>query len=288
MKNEQVMIVNDIAGVGKVAANVLYPIFSAAQFEPTILPTLLLSSNIGVSDVITKNTDDIFSDYLDIWNELDYQFDSYVTGYFANTNQISEFKNYYLDKKEKDSTVALFVDPTMGGSGRLYKGFDEKVPSHIGQLIEKADLVKPNITEACLITGHPYKENMGIDELIELAKEVNQMGAKNTVLTGIRRKNAQGEEQIGFLYYDENNNSDMIFHTYFDKHFFGTGDLVFSLMTIFYLNNHSLHSALENTAALTEKALQNTLDLNRGYKYGVFFESIFPELIEQLQLSINK
>jgi len=284
MKNNQVMIVNDIAGVGKVAANVLYPIFSAAQFEPTVLPTLLLSSNLGAENVVKHSIDKTFSEYLNIWNELDYQFNSYITGYFDTPSQITEFNHYYSERKKKNSSIKLFVDPTMGGSGHLYKGFDEKVPNQIGQLIEKADLVKPNITEACLITGHPYKENMSVDELIELAKEVNQMGAKNTVLTGIRRKNDQGQKQIGFLYYDEYNHSDMIFHTYFDRHFFGTGDIVFSLMCIFYLNGYSMHSALEHTAKLTEKALQNTIDLKRDNKYGVFFESIFPDLIEMLEL----
>lgn len=283
MKNNQVMIVNDIAGVGKVAANVLYPIFSAAQFEPTILPTLLLSSNLGEEKVTTQNTDEIFSKYLTIWNELDYQFGSYVTGYFDNTDQIKEFKNHYLEKKEKDSEVQLFVDPTMGREGRLYEGFNEEVPSQIGQLFENADLVKPNITEACLITGHPYKEDMSMEELTQLAKEVNQMGAKNTVLTGVRRTNDEGEDQIGFLYYDENNHTDMVFHKYFDRSFFGTGDVVFSLMIIFSLSGLSLHSALEHTAELTEKVLQNTLDLNRERKYGLYFESIFKELMERLE-----
>jgi len=282
MKNNQIMIVSDIAGVGNVSSNVLYPLFSLAQFEPTVLPTLLLSSNTEANKLITQNTDDIFSNYLNIWNELHYTFNSFVTGYFATISQISLFTDYYLNQKATNPSSELFVDSTMGDFGELYLDLDKRIPAYLRQLIEQADIVKPNITEACLLTGHPYKENMDINELTELAKKVSEIGAKNTILTGIKDIDEHGNKQIGFLYYDQYGHSDLILHNYFDQEFFGTGDLVFGLIILFYLYGDSLHSAIIQAADLVEYALQNTVDMKRQYKYGINFQSIFPELMRRL------
>lgn len=285
MRNNQLMIVSDIAGVGNVSSNVLYPLFSVGQLEPTVLPTLLLSSNTEAREIVTQNTDNLFSDYLTIWEKLDYQFDTFVTGYFAESKQIDTFKDYYLKQKSTIPSAKLFVDPTMGDFGELYLDLDPEIPAYLSQLIEQADIVKPNITEACLLTGHPYKENMSVDELAELAQKVSEMGAKNTVLTGIRNVSDEGTPQIGFLYYDEYGNSDFILHDYFDQEFFGIGDLVFGLISTFYLYDYSLHSSILQTADLVEVALKHTVEMKREYKYGVNFQSIFPELMKRLKIT---
>jgi len=284
MKNNQLMIVSDIAGVGNVSSNVLYPLFSLGQLEPSILPTLLLSSNTEAEKLITKNTNDIFPNYLDIWNTLDYQFDYFVTGYFATVKQITEFTDYYLNQQFKNPSSKLFVDPTMGDFGDLYLDLDTEIPNQLGYLISHSEIVKPNITEACLLTGHPYKENMSLDEMTELARKVSEMGAKNTILTGIRNVDKEGNNQIGFLYYDASGRSDLILHDYFNQEFFGTGDLVFGLIILFYIYGHSLHSAILQSADLVENALQNTVDTKREYKYGVDFHSMFPELMSRLKI----
>jgi len=284
MDNKKIMIVNDIAGVGKVAANVVSPILSAAELEPTTLPTLLLSSNADAAagKVITLSTQEIFTKYLVHWDQLGFDFSAYVTGYFADSKQITQFKEYFLKNKRKDPSKKLFVDPTMGESGKLYSGFNEDIPNQLSQLIEYADIAKPNVTEACYLTGHPYKENMDVDELTELAHKVNQLGAKNTVLTGIRDYDENGKELIGFLYYDENDHSGIILHEYFDRDFFGTGDIVFSLMTSFYLAGYSIEGALKETGDLVQTALRNTKNDGRSKRYGVYFESILHEFHERL------
>lgn len=277
------LIVNDIAGAGKVAGNVVFPILSAAALEPAILPTLLLSTNIDAEgDVSILSTNDVFTNFLDHWDELGFTFTSYATGFFAEIDQIRHFKDYYLKKKAADSTVRLFVDPTMGDHGALYPGFNKEVPSQLGQLIENSDLVLPNITEACLLTNHPYREKMDLEELTELAQKVNKLGAKNTVISGIEETDEDGAKQIGFFYYDEKGNSGKVLHKYFDGHFFGTGDLVFSLILSFFMRGFSIKNAIEKTSELTEEVLQNTIDLDREKIYGLYFEPMLASFMQEL------
>lgn len=283
MKNEKILIVNDIAGAGKVAGNVVFPILSAAILEPAILPTLLLSTNIDAKgDVSILSTNEIFTDYLKHWDQLGFKFTAYATGFFAEIDQISNFKDYYLKKKEEDPSIKLFVDPIMGDHGAIYPGFNEEVPNKIGELIEKADLVLPNITEACLITGHPYKEDMSLEELTELAKKVNNLGAKNTILSGVQETQADGSEQIGFFYYDENNESGKVLHKHFDRHFFGTGDLVFSLILSFFTKGFSIEESIIKASKITEKVLQDTVDLDREDIYGLYFEPSLLNFMKEL------
>lgn len=277
------LIVNDIAGAGKVAGNVIFPILSAAALEPAILPTLLLSTNIDADgEVSILSTNTVYTDFLDHWDKLGFKFTAYATGFFAEIDQISNFKDYYLKKKEEDSAVKLFVDPTMGDHGSLYPGFNKDIPSQLGQLIENADLVLPNITEACLLTGHPYKEDMNLEELTELAQKVNELGAKNTVISGIQETQEDGTERIGFFYYDEKGNSGKVLHQYFDGHFFGTGDLVFSLILSFFIKGLSIEDAIIKASALTEEALQDTVDLNREKIYGLYFEPMLANFMKDL------
>ncbi len=283
LKNEKILIVNDIAGAGKVAGNVVFPILSAAALEPAILPTLLLSTNIDADgEVSILSTNEIYTDYLDHWNHLGFKFTAYATGFFAEIDQITNFKDYYLKKKEEDPAVKLFVDPTMGDHGAIYPGFNPDVPGRIGELIEKADLVLPNITEACLLTGHPYKEPRDLEELKELAQKVNQLGAKNTIISGIQETQADGTERIGFFYYDEQGNSGKVLHKYFAGHFFGTGDLVFSLILSFFMKGLSIEDSIIHASKLTEEVLQDTVDLNREKIYGLYFEPMLANFMKDL------
>lgn len=284
MKTKNVMIVNDYAGVGKVAANVVAPLMSVAQLEPVVLPTLLLSSNLGAAagEVITQNTLDIFTPYLKHWDEMGFNFEHMATGYFDTVDQIIQFRDYFLEKQNENPDLALYVDPTMGDHGAIYEGFNPTVPNEIGQLIEHATLVKPNLTEACLIADHPYSPDMPVDEMKALAQEIHDLGAKNTVITGLRQKDDQGQETIGFVYFDEQGESGVVSHKYYDEDFFGTGDLVFALMVTFLIKGFSLKEALEKTGRLTEKVIDQTLALQRDKRFGLYFESIYGDLLEEI------
>lgn len=47
---------------------------------------------------------------------------------------------------------------------------------------------------------------MPVDEMKALYLEIHDLGAKNTVITGLRQKDDQGQETIGFVYFDEQGN----------------------------------------------------------------------------------
>ena len=52
------------------------------------------------------------------------------------------------------------VDPAMADHGKLYSGFDEAYAEQMKALCHRADIILPNITEAAMLSGLPYREVM--------------------------------------------------------------------------------------------------------------------------------
>ena len=50
-----------------------------------------------------------------------------------------------------------------------------------------ADILTPNLTEACIITDEPYRPDYSNDELKKIAMKLVAMGPSKIVITGIQR-----------------------------------------------------------------------------------------------------
>ena len=73
--SEQVLVVNDLPGVAKVAGMSNLPILEAAQFEVALLPTLILSTHtMGYPGLVKHYLNEAFDEILDHWFDMDVQF----------------------------------------------------------------------------------------------------------------------------------------------------------------------------------------------------------------------
>lgn len=278
------LIVNDIAGHGKVAGNVNIPIVSAAQFEPTILPTLILSTNADFhrGAPVTREMEDAFGKMLQHFEDAEIPFSSYSTGYFANAEQIDTFIAFYRRQMEHNPDAKLFVDPIMGDGGSAYPGFNDEVIKKLGELVGESDVSMPNLTEACLMTGFSYSESMTSDQLHELAEAVHNLGARNVVITGVEDEERFGPDQIGFYSYNEAGDANYHMHKKTHQHFFGTGDMAISLTAAFYQTGCSLNESLELAGEFIEIALADTVMLERNYQFGIYFEPMMGKLSQKI------
>ncbi|MDO7206397.1 bifunctional hydroxymethylpyrimidine kinase/phosphomethylpyrimidine kinase [Paraclostridium bifermentans] len=69
----------------------------------------------------------------------------------------------------KDSLV--IVDPVMGDDGDLYAIFDDEMCSKIKSLVQKSDIVTPNLTEALILIGENLNNtNLDKSNLVRIAK----------------------------------------------------------------------------------------------------------------------
>ena len=56
----------------------------------------------------------------------------------------------------KGEDTLIMVDPVMGDGGKLYRTYTQEMADGMARLCQKADIVVPNMTEACHLLGRPY------------------------------------------------------------------------------------------------------------------------------------
>lgn len=278
---KRVLVVNDIPGAGKVAANVNVPILSAGGLEVSILPTMVISTQTGesYSEIVRHELAEDFSKFMDIWVKNDIHFDLVVTGYFSTVEQLELFSQYYEREKNLNPQMMLIMDPIMADNGKFYPGFDNQIANKFADLMQYADIIFPNITEACFITGTDYSELMTVEQLTELGNKLLDTGVKYSAITGVLLPDTHPNE-IGFYVQGQDAYSEFIMHKYYPQHFFGTGDIVVSAATVWYSRGDSIATTLKKTGEFIELALDHTIQLERDLRWGINFEPFLNKFFE--------
>ena len=274
---QRLLLANDLPGVGKVTLATSIPIAAVCQVETMLLPTVLLSSHTGgFPDVVIEDMTDLNRAYFRQWKNLNLELAGILSGYCRNPQQLSQLAMY-----AKQTETPLIVDPIMGDSGRLYTGFTSSYVEAMKELTQSAKLILPNLTEAALLTGREYVgehyDFSVIEDLLEaLAKQVTA----DIVLTGI----SFDDSQIGVAYFQQETGE---ITTYLSKkypaNFFGTGDILSTLLAVATIEQINLHQAIPLALEFIDKSLRQTLSLNRDLKLGIYFEPFLAELQETFQ-----
>ena len=274
---QRLLLANDLPGVGKVALATSIPIAAVCQVETMLLPTVLLSSHTGgFPDVVIEDMTDLNRAYFRQWKKLNVKVAVILSGYCRSPQQLRQLAMY-----AKQTETPLIVDPIMGDSGRLYTGFTSSYVEAMKELTQSAKLILPNLTEAALLTGREYVgehyDFSVIEDLLEaLAKQVTA----DIVLTGI----SFDDSQIGVAYFQQETGK---ITTYLSKkypaNFFGTGDILSTLLAVATIEQINLHQAIPLALEFIDKSLRQTLSLNRDLKLGIYFEPFLAELQQAFQ-----
>ena len=199
MKNySRILTIQDVSCVGQCSLTVALPILSACGMETCILPSAVLSTHTAFKNFTCRDlTDDmpVISDY---WQKENIQFDAFYTGYLGSEKQIHYVTDIF--KKHGKENALTFVDPAMADNGKLYPAFDKAYADAMKPLCFQADVVLPNLTEACLLTDTPYQESYDENYITEIIQKMLQSGAKLIILTGI----SYTPETTGVVVADEN------------------------------------------------------------------------------------
>lgn len=170
----------------------------------------------------------------------------------------------------------------MADFGHLYAGFSEDFPSQFRRLVKYADVIVPNVTEACLIADYPYSENIGPEDYPKIAQRIIDLGAKNVVLTGVYQDIKKKDQEIGYYIYTKDSDAYFHIHKKEDTWFKGVGDVTVSLITAYYLLRLSVKEAVIRSAHYVEEAIQHSLTVQRDQKLGIYFEPIIPRFSNEI------
>jgi len=266
MEQKRILSVQDISCLGKCANTVALPVLSAMGHECVILPTALLSTHTGgFTDYTFLDLTGEMKRIIGHWRKIRLKFDGLLTGYFGSVEQLDIVAEYVAPDQQG---IFRFVDPVIGDNGTLYSIYDESFASHMRKFCVGADVVTPNLTEAALVTGLPFRGNHFDEAWIrEIIAAFRELGVKKTVLTGVR----YGDDRIGLFAVDNETGEEGRFSTpYVDAYLPGTGDVLASSLCAYMMAREPFLAAAEKALDFTYASIQDTIGSNK--LYGLNFE----------------
>lgn len=280
-RQKRVMAIHDISCVGRCSLTVALPIISAAGHDCGVLPTAVLSTHTGGFENFTYR--DLTADINPIsahWQSLGLGFDAMYSGFLGSFEQIDLVAELFKTYKT-DNNIVL-VDPVMADEGKLYAIYSPEMAKGMATLCGSADIIIPNITEACFMVDEEYKEGPYDKEYIEnLLKKLSALGPKQVVLTGVYFNN----DKLGAAVYNAKENAtEYVFADRIEGYFHGTGDVFGSALLSALLNDFTITDAAQIACDYVCESIRITIELNQERRYGVAFERALPGLAKRLGL----
>ncbi|MBO5292423.1 MAG: pyridoxamine kinase [Lachnospiraceae bacterium] len=181
---KKIAVINSFAGFGRCSITVALPVISAMRVQACPVPTSILSNHLAFPHCHFDDYTDRMPDYLDTWQQLDLSFDGILCGFLGSVRQIQIVEDFI--GKQSASHPVVIIDPVMGDHGKAYRTITPEHCEAMKNLVKSADIITPNITEACLLTDTPYHESSwNKDSLEALSAALHAMGPSHVVITGI-------------------------------------------------------------------------------------------------------
>lgn len=275
---KRILTIQDISCVGQCSMTVALPILSACGHETCILPTALLSTHTGgFGKPSVVHLDDALDGMWKHWMDNGITFDAILVGYLGSISAIGITRRI-LTTMLAPGGIAI-VDPAMADHGKLYSGFDQEYARAMEGLCRQADIIVPNVTEAAMFSGFPYREDLTQDYVEGLLKALNH---PCVILTGAGFAEGQTGAAIstgGTLTYYH--------HTKLGKNFHGTGDMFAACFAGALMQEKTLEQSVQIAADFVCRAIENTCAAPAHW-YGVKFETALPDLMRLLQPQTEK
>ena len=279
-------MINDIAGFGRCSTTVSLPVISVMKVQVCPVPTSVLSNHLGFPLCHFDDYTSHMRDYIKVWNELGLTFDGLYCGFLGNEEQIDIVREFV----ELFRPPLFLLDPVMGDHGRAYSSITETHVQKMKELLPLADIITPNITEACLLTGTPWKDGewtmqelSGLCErLADICQQesvssseasVGTVSGASIVITGIR----QGDSLVNFLW------DDGIYTTVASPIAGasrpGTGDIFASILAADAVRGETLLTSVQKAANFVGLCIAGSEKAGTPVQEGVVFEKYLAALL---------
>ena len=139
-------------------------------------------------------------------------------------------------------------------------------------VLNEADIILPNLTEACFLANKKYKEEYDEVYIKDIIAGLKKVGAKIVVLTGVSYEKGKTGVVIDdgkYQYYC---------HDKINTSFHGTGDVYSSSFIGMYLKTNDLYYSAKCAADFVVECIKKTIG-DDSHLYGVKFESLLADFV---------
>lgn len=268
---KKIALINDMSGFGRCSIAVELPIISVMKIQCCPLPTSIFSNHTGYPSFFFEDYTERMEAYYKEWKKLDLKFEGICTGFLGSKHQIEIVSKFISEFKTEDTTV--IIDPVMGDYGELYQTYTSDICNEMKKLIPLADIITPNLTEACILADVEYHDNWKEEELINIAEKLSLQGPKKVVITGL-----MDGEYISNLCYEHGKEPEIIKIKKAGMQRSGTGDIFCAIVAADAVNNVPFKESVRKAAEFIEKCILRSIELNIPLTDGVCFEEFLGTL----------
>lgn len=274
-RQKKIAVINDFSGFGRCSIAASWPIISAMKIQCCPLPTSIFSNHTGFESFFYTDYTEHMDAYIDEWVKLELHFHGILTGFLGSPEQIRIVKRFLALFKADDNITV--IDPVMGDYGKLYPTYSPALAQQMCDLVPYADILTPNLTEACILTRTEYKPDMNEEELAVLCEKLSNMGPQKIVISGLER----GDDLENFIF-EVGKPSQTIRAHKVGPCRSGTGDVFSSIVAADAVNGVDFASSVRHASAFIEKVLRRTVELDLPKTDGICFEEFLTEIEEDL------
>lgn len=281
---KRIAVINDLSGLGKCSLTAAIPVLSVMGVQACPLPTAILSNQTGYEsyyyDDYTKHMDA----YTDEWSKRGLTLDGIYTGFLGSELQAEKILRF-IDVFQKPDTL-LLVDPVMGDSGHTYDIYTETFGTQMKRLVQRADVITPNLTELCILTNTDYSSLTArsgapnyLETIAALGQKLLAQGIKTVIITGILYQSPTDREKRYYNLVLEENAVTPISSAIHGGSYSGTGDLLASVVCAGMVRGDSAQESVRRAVHFLETALAETANEQIPKNDGINFEPYLQLLL---------
>lgn len=281
---KKIAVINDLSGFGRCSLTAAIPVIAAMGSQPCPLPTAILSAQTGFPDYYYDDYTDKMELIYHEWKKMDVHFDGIYIGFMSGEHQIKKVCEF-LDLFHGKGTF-LLVDPIMGDNGERFPFITSEMQAELKALAARADIITPNLTELCLLTGTDYhmikamtKEQHLLTVAEQMAKNMISAGTKEVVVTGIRYREENGEREMVANLVVTGKKVFSSARPFAGESYSGTGDLFASVIAGGKARGDKLIDAVELAGTMIGKAAADSVKDKVPRNEGVDYEKYLGMLI---------
>lgn len=274
-RQKKIAAINDLSGYGRCSLTVALPIISALKVQCCPVPTSILSNHTGFSTYFFDDYTDKMPLYIEEWKKLGLTFDGIYSGFLGSAEQIQLVIN--MVREFKTEKTKIIIDPIMGDHGRAYQTYTPVMCSRMKELVSFGDVVTPNLTEACILTGRKFRpEGWKRRELLEMAEEIMGLGPDTVVITGVK----EGRYLTNVIL-EKTACAHFVRNLRAGNERPGTGDVFSSIVAAEIVKEVSVTEAVKKAAFFVKKCIIKSDELKVPRENGVCFEELLSLLIQR-------
>lgn len=270
---KKIAVINDLSGFGKCSLTAAIPVISALGLECCPMPTAVLSNQTGSESFYCDDFTDKMDFFTSEWKKLGVRFDGILTGFIASHRQAEKIFRF-LDEFQNDDTV-FFCDPVMADDGQIYDIYDKAMCDAVTRLAKRADIISPNLTELCVLTGESYEvlSSSDPDDIAKAASSLLNDTLSTVIVTGIKK-----DDTVLNVVADKSGFKTVSSKKYGGS-FSGTGDLFAAAVAGLTVKGEAPLCATEKAVEFLEGAIRDSYEENTDRNFGVNFEKYLGKLM---------